>query len=130
MRGMIDEAALMSGSSEKNLQKSDEGRAAIERGLVVQSVFENQEHPLGYPVLNGCGINPDMIKIYPVQPGQTVILATDGYPQICDTLEETEALLKQTLKNDPLCIRVNPSTKGVMSGNDSYDDRTYCRIKV
>ena len=59
-----------------------------------------------------------------------VIMASDGYPVLADTLEETERLLACSLAEDPLRIGEHPSTKGVAAGNESFDDRTYLRIKL
>jgi hypothetical protein len=130
MRCMIDEAALLSGTPEADIVADDLGRTSIQTGLTYQLAFENKDHPLGYPTLNGCGINPNMIRTYPVKPGATVILASDGYPQVCDTLADSEDYLRQVLNDDPLCIKNNPSTKCKKAGTVSYDDRTYCRLKA
>jgi glycerophosphoryl diester phosphodiesterase len=45
-------------------------------------------------------------------------------------LAETERVLAQTIETDPLCYKIYKSTKGVVEGNISFDDRTYLRIKV
>ena len=58
------------------------------------------------------------------------ILASDGYPVLADTLEETERLLACSLAEDPLRIGEHLSTKGVAAGNESFDDRTYLRMKL
>lgn len=84
--------------------------------------------PFGYPVLIGQGIEPSMIKIYPVKSGDEILLASDGYTVLRGTLEESAKKLQRILKEDPLCFRAYRSTKGKKSCNVSFDDRAYCRI--
>ena len=83
----------------------DPGRTAIQENLKLQMSFENINVPFGYPVLNGQGIEPSMIKVYPVKPGDEILLASDGYPVLGRTLEESEKELQRILKEDPLCFR-------------------------
>ena len=108
----------------------DPGRTAIQENLKIQMSFENKNVPFGYPVLNGQGIEPSMIKVYPVKPGDQILLASDGYPVLRGTLEESEKELQRILTEDPLCFRSCRSTKGKKSCNISFDDRAYCRILV
>lgn len=108
----------------------DPGRTAIQENLKLQMSFENINVPFGYPVLNGQGIEPSMIKVYPVKPGDEILLASDGYPVLGRTLEESEKELQRILKEDPLCFRTYRSTKGKKSCNVSFDDRAYCKILV
>ena len=72
----------------------------------------------------------DFIVTCPVQDGETVILASDGYPQLAQTLAESESKLQDTIDKDPLLINLYKSTKGIVPGNVSYDDRTYIRFTV
>ena len=106
------------------------GQAEVEENLKLQMAFENKNIPFGYPVLNGQGIAPSMIKVYPVKSGDEILLASDGYPVLGGTLAESEKELQRILKEDPLCFRVYRSTKGKKSCNISFDDRAYCRILV
>lgn len=59
-----------------------------------------------------------------------VILASDGYPRIFKSLEETENYLKRSLQEDPLRIGEHPSTKGLVAGQESFDDRAYIRVSI
>lgn len=108
----------------------DPGRQAILHNLEMQMTFENRTGPFGYPVLNGQGIEPALIKVYPVKPGDEVVLASDGYPVLKETLADSEKALQEILAEDPLCFRSYRSTKGKKPCNVSFDDRTYCRILV
>jgi glycerophosphoryl diester phosphodiesterase len=58
------------------------------------------------------------------------VFASDGYPKITDTLEETEQLLDYQRQTDPLNIGTFKATKAFVEGNNSFDDRTYIRFEV
>ena len=90
----------------------------------------NRSGEFGYDVINGGDICPDNVIIYPVKAGDRVILASDGYPALFDTLEETENHLFMLLARDPLCIHDLRGTKGVRPGNQSFDDRSYISFYV
>ena len=60
----------------------------------------------------------------------TVVLATDGYPVLQDTLEASERILQEILQKDPLVFREYKSTKGMLEGYVSFDDRTYVKIRL
>eukprot|EP00978_Attheya_sp_CCMP212_P011107 scaffold27157_cov59-Attheya_sp.AAC.1 len=85
-----------------------------------------------YWVLDGFPINLDEGMLVHSVPSNAkeVILATDGYPDIFETLQETEAHWNTIINQDPLMIRQYPSTKGVQPGAESFDDRTYLRIAL
>lgn len=71
------------------------------------------------------------VRTIPVpEPPTEVVLASDGYPQLCPTLAESEAALRRQLDDDPFCIRTFKATKGRMVGNQSFDDRAYLRLGV
>ncbi len=130
MRAFYLEYCLLQGRTLEELICSDPGRKEIEDNLLRQLVFENKAGKFGYPVLNGQGIEAAMIKRYSVKPGDQIVLASDGYPKLKKTLKESEDALKEILEKDPMCFRKFRSTKGVRTGNISFDDRTYCRILV
>ena len=85
----------------------------------------NETGEFGYDVINGGDICPNNVIIYPVKPGDRIILASDGYPELFDTLDETESHLFRLLEKDPMCIHELRGTKGVRPGNQSFDDRSY-----
>lgn len=130
LRAYYLEYYLAMGMSLQELEENDLGRKAISQNLLMQHVFENIDGPWGYAVLNGQGINKSMIKRYPVVEGDIIVLASDGYPVLKETLEKSEKELQNILENDAMCFRIYRSTKGVSKGNESYDDRTYCRFVV
>ena len=59
-----------------------------------------------------------------------VVLASDGYPLLRPTLQQSEQDLDRLLKEDPQCCRLYESTKGLKPGNKSFDDRTYVRFQA
>ena len=114
----------------KTITDEDPGRAAILPFLKEFPSMANQDGEFGYDVINGGDIRPDNVIIYPVKAGDRIILASDGYPELFDTLEETERHLFQLLEKDPLCIHELRGTKSVKPGNQSFDDRSYISFYV
>ncbi|MBR3358618.1 MAG: toll/interleukin-1 receptor domain-containing protein [Solobacterium sp.] len=109
---------------------SDFGRQMILPYLKEYISLANRKVPFGYDVLDGGDIIPSHVKIYSVQKDDTVVMASDGYPRLFDTFEETEEYLKKALELDPTCIDLLRGTKGIDKGNESYDDRTYVSFVV
>ncbi len=60
----------------------------------------------------------------------TIILASDGYPLLKNSLEASEQALHHILENDPLLFRLYKATKGVQDGHVSYDDRAYIKLRL
>ena len=80
-------------------------------------------------VLDGFFEDMSSIKIIDVPDNaQEIVLASDGYPELLPTLEESERALKEILAEDPLFILRHKSTKGLQKGNNSFDDRAYIRF--
>lgn len=92
-------------------------------------VMQNQN--LAYAVIDGFKIPEDKVRIIPLnfQPWE-IVMASDGYPKLADTLEETETLLDYQRKTDPLNIGTFKATKAFVEGNNSFDDRSYIRFQV
>lgn len=113
------------------ITKHDIGREAVVPLIEKQLWFENRPGIFGYPVLNGLNFAEEMIKVWTVPSGTEVVLASDGYPQLCRTLEESEAKLREIIAEDPLCLGVGggkAGVKGIMEGMESFDDRAYVRV--
>ena len=106
------------------------GREQILPYLKAYTSLANRNVPFGYDVLDGGEINAKNVKIYAVQKDDCVVMCSDGYPELFDTLEETEAYLGKALKEDPTCIGILRGTKGITPGNISYDDRTYVSFRI
>lgn len=135
MRALVLSSALQKGSLIMNLQKNDIGREFIYPMLKQQCQWQNNlevNSEYCYTVLDGFPVNHSQIRIIPVD-DRSVVLGTDGYFDLLGTLQETECVLFDQMADDPLfigigCNKNNKSTKGVIPGNCSFDDRTYIRI--
>lgn len=128
LRKMTVEALLLEGYTEESLREKDLSREMILPFLKLQARFINRKgSAFSYPVVNG-ELDTDSIVIHPVPAGSELIMASDGYPELKNTLAESEAALRQVLAEDPLCCRRYPSTKGMPKGGIGYDDRTYLKI--
>lgn len=115
------------------IQANDPGRRIIQPHITRQVRYQNARsgHPLSYCMLDGEPVNERDILIYPLANDvESLILATDGYPELLPTLAASEARLAQLLTADPLCIGPLMGTKGIRPGCQSYDDRTYLRISI
>ena len=124
---------LNHGYTPSDIRRHDKGRAFIYDALCDQLHFQNDpnlSNPYRYPVIDGQPIHPSDVPVLSVSGASTLILASDGYPQLFDTLAETEHYLAYVLQADPLCIQQNPSSKCLAEGNLSFDDRTYLSLSI
>lgn len=133
IRSIFLEIEIARGERIENLLKDDIGRKLILPMLERQTFLQN--NPDGgdfwYPVLDGFSVPEKGIKALPIPPDvDIIILATDGYPILRNNLEDSEAELQRLLLSDPLLFRQYKSTKGVRSGNESFDDRAYIKLKI
>ncbi|EZH66666.1 hypothetical protein DH09_12170 [Bacillaceae bacterium JMAK1] len=127
-RALLVEAEQVMGRTQAQIQEDDQSFELIKPLIQSQYQFQNghPNHPYSYSVINGFHIHEASIVELIVQRDTTIlILASDGYPKLEDTLEEMEAFLARSIQEDPLCIRTNKSVKGVTNGRISYDDRSY-----
>lgn len=133
VRSFINQSLLLQGRTIEELQVHDIGRDAILPFLQQQILFQNlpkTSSPFAFPVIDGQPVQLDQVNVIPVRKDDQVILATDGYPQLLPTLKQSEHLLQHILTHDPLCISIHKSTKGLMHGNTSFDDRAYIRFSI
>lgn len=120
---------LEKGITEEQLMEHDLSREMILPLLREQKYLENGPEPYGYPVFN-CHTEPGNIIIRKVPDKSSIVLASDGYPVLKETLAESERELSEILKKDPLCYKEYCSTKGLKKGNVSFDDRSYIRFSL
>ena len=90
-----------------------------------------EQQNIKYAVIDGARIPEEHVRVLTLdfQPKE-IVLASDGYPFLHPTLEESEKALAHQLATDPLNIDTFQATKGCMKGNNSFDDRAYIRFKV
>ena len=65
-----------------------------------------------------------------VDPGDDIVFASDGYPFLEPTLDQSERALAELKASDPHLISRFPTTKGFEPGLDSFGDRAYLRFTV
>ena len=130
LRAFCVEAADLQGMNVGIDLNRDYGREQILPFMMRYLWFANSDKSFGYDVINGGSVRPERVKIYKVHEGDHVVLASDGYPKLFDTLEETEEYLRKCLEEDPECVYKLRGTKGVKAGNVSYDDRCFIGFTV
>ena len=108
-------------------QSHDPAREAMIPTMI--EAMNNQN--VTYAVIDGFPIPQQLVPVITLdfQPWE-IVLASDGYPFLAPTLAETEALLEEQRKNDPLNIGTFKATKAFVEGNNSFDDRSYIRFLV
>ena len=117
----------------EDFEKKDPGRAFIYPFLQQQAVLQNNPKKgqlYSFPVFDGFPIQMEQVKIFQVGDDREIILSSDGYPHLFSTLRASECYLMNILDNDPLCMRLYKSTKGIKKGNFSFDDRSYLKIRI
>jgi glycerophosphoryl diester phosphodiesterase len=130
-RAAFLESELQAGKSLEDLRKRDTGRQFIYPLLERQTMYQNNADAgvYEYAALDGFPIPHRHLRVCRLPPPPTsVVLATDGYPVVRETLATSEETLKRIVTRDPLLMRQYKSTKGVQAGNLSYDDRAYIRF--
>ena len=112
--------------------EAGDARAQIEPWILKATAFANKAgNSYGYSVLNGGEIPEELVKVIRLSEGEhEILLASDGYPVLKPTLQQSEQELERIMKDDPQCCRLYESTKGLKPGNKSFDDRTYVRFRV
>lgn len=105
------------------LARHDYGRDHIHDRLVEATRGQNRD----FAVIDGFSIPLRHIRIIPG--GREMVLASDGYPYLYGTLDESERRLARLMADDPLCIDLYQATKGRMYGYNSFDDRSYIRFE-
>lgn len=112
--------------------EQDPARKIIQPFITRQVRYQNAiGSPLCFGVIDGTHTPDEYIHIYNIQETtRAIILASDGYHNLCPTLAISEHQLKDNLRQDPLCISCNPQTKGIRTGCTSFDDRTFIKIYI
>ncbi len=127
-RAAVIEAFLAGGKrTVDDIRRDDEGRKAIIPGII--DTMQNQNRT--YAVVDGFDIPMEKVKVVtPDDRQRQIVLASDGYPFLHDTLEKSEAALSEQLETDPLNIGCFKATKAYIQGNNSFDDRSYIRFQT
>ena len=102
------------------------------RQAIIPHMLETMKNQnVTYAVIDGFRIPEQYVRVLTLnfQPWE-IVLASDGYPFLEPTLQESEARLAHQLKTDPLNIGEFKATKALMEGNNSFDDRAYIRFNA
>lgn len=124
-RSVIIKKALANGKTVEDFQMKDEGRALILPDIIAGCLLQNRK----YSVFDGFPVLMENVRIIPCKENKEIVLASDGYPFLKPTLQESEKTLQELLEVDPLCVDKYLATKGVIKGNNSFDDRAYIRFQ-
>jgi glycerophosphoryl diester phosphodiesterase len=117
----------------EDLLEHDTGREFIMPFLERQHRFQNNLNAgsFYYAAVDGFPIPDDGVVVEPMPDDVThIVLASDGYPFLRQSLTASEQMLAELLQRDPLLFREYKSTKGLVSGNVSFDDRAYVKVRL
>jgi hypothetical protein len=132
-RAMFLETEIQKGTTIEELRQNDTGREFILPLLKQQHLFQNNPAAglYWYSIIDGFPVPDDGIRVEPI-PDKTklVVLASDGYPVLKNSLEASEQELQRILESDPLLFRSYKATKGMQEGHVSYDDRAYIKLRL
>ncbi len=132
LRSLMINVELSKGASIVDIQERDTAREYIVPLLNKQAFLQNSSYDSEYTyyVLDGMyPIQQQHIKVVKIpDDAKEIVLSSDGYPTLFPTLKESEEYLTHILNVDPLCYKEYKSTKGLIKGNTSYDDRAYVRF--
>lgn len=132
MRALVLESLRCGKEDKQSMEYDKQAREVILPWIIKATAFaNNSDSQYGYSVINGDDIPESLVKKIKLdQRPHEIILASDGYPVVEETLSLTEETLQKILTMDAECCKVYLSTKGVNEGNKSFDDRTYIRFKI
>jgi glycerophosphoryl diester phosphodiesterase len=128
------QAQLVRGRTVEDLLQNDQSWQLLTPLIGELKVFANSDHamahPYGFGVINGARVPDRYIEVFDASGARELAFASDGYPEVLPTLDDTEQALARTLAADPLMYRLHPQVKGLRPGWVSYDDRSYIRFSV
>lgn len=134
LRSLYIEVELQCGKSEGEISRNLEPiQEMLAKHMAFQSLFQNSQlqTSFSYFVLDGFFTNFAAVQVVKLEgPNKDIAIASDGYPLLLSSLQASEEKLASLLAKDPLCFRENRSTKGLVEGNSSFDDRCYLRVVV
>ena len=127
MRAAEVRRQLAAGVTQDELLRNDTARPVI----IPRMLETMRQQNVGYSVVDGFHIPRQFVRIITLDfRSWEIVLATDGYPFLCSTLEESDRQLTKQRENDPLNIGDFQATKAFRPDYESFDDRTYIRFRV
>lgn len=130
-RSLINQISIINGQSVSELLENDLGRNAIIESLRAQALFQNNPSSgeFAYGAIDGSDDAIGFGETIDASEARNITIATDGYPTLRDTLEESESELTRLIHEDPLMIFGHKDTKGIQKSYSSYDDRAYIQFR-
>ncbi|SFW41117.1 hypothetical protein SAMN02910409_2101 [Prevotellaceae bacterium HUN156] len=127
MRAEEAKRLLATGMSQDELLRDDKAREVI----IPRMLETMRQQNISYSVIDGFRIARQHVRIIPLdfRPWE-IVLASDGYPILRPTLAESEEELRKLREEDPLNISRFQATKAFHPDFNSFDDRSYIRLKV
>lgn len=130
VRAMMIRSMQYDGLTVPEIMAHEEYDQLIAPLLYHQSNYLNRDaDPSGFGAIIGDRVPSRFIERHKAQAGRLVI-TSDGYPALFDTLRETEQHLAMLLGEDPLCIHANLQCKGLGADRVSFDDRGYIAADI
>jgi glycerophosphoryl diester phosphodiesterase len=133
-RSLIIGSLLAKGHTVEELLEQDLSREFIQPLLDNQRGYQNlksSDSEYAYVCFDGFDIPiKDVPTIKIPEETKHIVLASDGYPKLFNTLKDSENYLQYLKKEDPLCYRTYPSTKGFANNLNSFDDRSYLSFYI
>ncbi len=133
LRSYYIQTELRRGVTEYELMETDTSREFILPVLKRQVQFQNSQLPseFDYYAIDGFYKPPRGIQIFDIpEDTESIVMASDGYPEVYKTLEQSEKYLAQLLKEDPLLYKKHKALKGLRRGFVSFDDRSYVKVAL
>ena len=126
MRAEEVKRLLATGVTQEELLRNDTARPVI----IPRMLETMREQNVSYSVIDGFPIARQHVRIIPLdfRPWE-IVLASDGYPILRPTLAESEEELQKLREEDPLNIGRFKATKAFHPDFNSFDDRSYIRLK-
>ena len=128
MRAEEVKRQLADGKTVGDMLRNDTARPVI----IPRMIETMRQQNVTYSVVDGFAIDRRHVRIIPLDfnPWE-IVLASDGYPFLHPTLQESESALQQQRSTDPLNIGPHfQATKAFHPDNNSFDDRAYIRFRV
>jgi len=129
-RAAINASLIAAGTPLDEILRTDPGAAFARPLFDAQQQLSNREGPWGFGCVNGRPVPDQFVEVFPLAlQVDEVVLASDGFPDLRPTLDESETRLQALLERDPAAIAELWSVgKALRPGANSVDDRAYLRL--
>jgi ribosomal protein L37AE/L43A len=132
LRSLIVRSHLAQGKTIEDLLKDDPSQNLLVPFYRLQTALRNHpEEPFGYAAIDGTRVPERYLEVIKIpEQVKSIVLASDGYPDLRATLTDSETVLTKILTQDPLCYSLYLGQRGLAPGRESFDDRTYVRLEL